>query len=82
MTDETRSEIVNRLDEIRNQLAALGDAVARTLAARDAMLEKELARKLDEALDLRDRALREEFAKMLGRDGDDWWKEGGSPPWS
>jgi hypothetical protein len=76
MDEKERNEILTALTKVSDQLSAMADALPRVLVARDAMLEKELARKLDEALDVRDRALEKKFANMLGRDDDaDWWKK-------
>lgn len=77
---EFRDEVVRRLEQIQSHVAGLIDALPAVLAERDRMLERELARKLDEALDHRDRALRAEFAGQ--RDDDEWWREGGEPPWN
>ena len=83
MTDEQRTEIANRLEQLQAQLERLADAFAKTLAARDRIIERDLAQKLNEALDVRDKALRQEVAEMLkGRDEGDWWKDGEQSPWN
>lgn len=81
MTDqEFRDEVVRRLEQMQAHVAGLIDALPAVLAERDRMLETELAKKLAAALDVRDKALRAESAGH--RDDDEWWRDGGEPPWN
>ena len=83
MTDqEFRENVTTVLKVLQHQVNCLAEALPRLLAERDAAIERELARKLAEALDHRDRALRAEFAGRPDRDTNDWWKDGGEPPWT
>ncbi len=74
---EFRDNVTTVLKGLQHQVDGLIQALPRLLAERDAAIEQELARKLGEALDHRDRALRMELG---GSDGD-WWKNGGQAPW-
>jgi hypothetical protein len=83
MTDqEFRENVTTVLKGLQHQVNCLAEALPRLLAERDAAIERELARKLAEALDYRDRALRAEFVGMSDRDRNDWGKDGGEPPWT